>query len=115
MEEHLSGPRHRLRLFITLPSFPRLQAAEEFWTMKKNGISRRLTTSPSHAKKYRLGHLHLDLCISLLFGIVWHIYWLIFLVLIGVVACVIILSFDEHMEYVLPVNEIARIEKECGR
>ena len=31
--------------------------------------------------------------------------------LIGVIACVIILSFDDEMEYVLPAAEVAKIEQ----
>ena len=45
------------------------------------------------------------------FAIVWQIIWLIIVGLIGVIACVITLSFDDEMEYVLPAAEVAKIEK----
>lgn len=44
------------------------------------------------------------------FAIVWHVLWLTILGLLGVIICTIILSFDEHREYVLPAEEVARLE-----
>jgi len=44
------------------------------------------------------------------FGFVWHIVWMIVLGLVGAIACVIIRSFDEETEYVIPAAEVARIE-----
>ena len=44
------------------------------------------------------------------FAIVWHILWLIVLGLIGSIACIIIVSFDEHTEYLLPAAEVAHHE-----
>lgn len=49
------------------------------------------------------------------FGIVWHIYWLMALGLCGVIACVIILSFDDHLEYELSADEVAKIEQSYHR
>ena len=49
------------------------------------------------------------------FAIVWQIIWLIIVGLIGVIACIITLSFDDEMEYVLPAAEVAKIEKSYVR
>ncbi len=102
--------------FYNFAIIPTVTSGEEFWTMKKNGIKPSTDYKPFHTPKNTGWGIYISIFAFLFsFGIVWHIYWLIFLGLIGVVACIIILSFDEHMEYVLPVSEIARIEKECGR
>lgn len=102
--------------FYNFAIIPTVTSGEEFWTMKKNGIKPSTDYKPFHTPKNTAWGIYISIFAFLFsFGIVWHIYWLIFLGLIGVVACIIILSFDEHMEYVLPVSEIARIEKECGR
>ena len=45
------------------------------------------------------------------FALVWHIIWLIVLGLGGAIACVIIRSFDEHTEYMLPAAEVERLDK----
>jgi cytochrome o ubiquinol oxidase subunit 1 len=47
----------------------------------------------------------------LAFALVWHIYWLALLGLIGTMACVIILSFDEHMEYVMSAKQVEQFER----
>ena len=51
----------------------------------------------------------------LAFALVWHILWLGLLGFIGATACVIIRSFDEHTEYVLPGTEVAKIEMSKAR
>jgi cytochrome o ubiquinol oxidase subunit 1 len=48
------------------------------------------------------------------FAIVWHIYWLAIFGIVGAIVCVIIVSFDEHMEYVLPAAEVTQIETAKG-
>ncbi len=44
------------------------------------------------------------------FALVWHMVWLAGLGLAGAIACVIVRSFAEDTEYVLPASEVARIE-----
>ena len=45
---------------------------------------------------------------------VWHIYWLAVLALIGAIVCVVIRTFDEHSEYEIPAAEVERMEKARG-
>lgn len=45
------------------------------------------------------------------FAIIWQIIWLFALGLIGAIACVIALSFDDEMEFVLPAEKVAEMEK----
>lgn len=44
------------------------------------------------------------------FGFVWHIIWLAIVGLIGSVICVIIYSFDEETEYLVPAAKVEEIE-----
>ncbi|MBF0206419.1 MAG: cbb3-type cytochrome c oxidase subunit I [Oligoflexia bacterium] len=44
------------------------------------------------------------------FAVVWHILWLATIGLVGTIVCVIIISFDEHREYILPAAEVAQNE-----
>ena len=46
------------------------------------------------------------------FALVWHIIWLLVVGLIGAIACVVIRSFDEETEYVIPAAEVERMEKQ---
>ncbi len=102
--------------FYNFAIIPHVTSDEEFWTMKKQGIKPSTDYKDIHTPRNTGWGIYISIFAFLFsFGIVWHMYWLILLGVIGVAACIIILSFDEHMEYVLPAKEIARIEKECGR
>jgi cytochrome o ubiquinol oxidase subunit 1 len=49
------------------------------------------------------------------FGMVWHIYWMIALGLVGVFATVIARAFNQNTDYYLKSDEIMRLEKERVR
>jgi len=44
------------------------------------------------------------------FAMVWQIWWLAAVGLIGAIACVIIRSFDEETEYVIPAGQVEKME-----
>jgi cytochrome o ubiquinol oxidase subunit 1 len=45
------------------------------------------------------------------FAMVWHIIWLAVVGLGGAIVCVIMRSFDEDTEYILPAKEVERLDK----
>jgi cytochrome o ubiquinol oxidase subunit 1 len=45
------------------------------------------------------------------FAIVWQIIWLIIFGILGIITCIVILSFDDDLEYVLTAEEVAKIEQ----
>ncbi len=49
------------------------------------------------------------------FALVWHIWWLLVVGLIGAVVCVIVRAFEEETEYVIPAAEVERMEKDSKR
>jgi cytochrome o ubiquinol oxidase subunit 1 len=102
--------------FYNFAIIPHVTTSDPFWHMKKEGLHPSKEYKDFHTPRNTGWGIYISVFAFLMsFGIVWHIYWLIFLGLIGVTVSVIILSFDEHMEYVLPASEIAKIEKEHGR
>ncbi len=44
------------------------------------------------------------------FGLIWHIWWLAALGLIGIVSLIIVKTFDENSEYTITAAEVAKIE-----
>ena len=52
------------------------------------------------------------LSIAFGFAMVWHIWWLAIGSLIGIIATVIYFGFDDDNEYVIPAEEVKRIEDE---
>jgi cytochrome o ubiquinol oxidase subunit 1 len=56
--------------------------------------------------------LYIGACSFLLgFGVVWHMYWLVPLALLSILTLLIIRSFDEEIEEIIPAAEIERMEK----
>ncbi|HEX2583343.1 MAG TPA: cbb3-type cytochrome c oxidase subunit I [Chlamydiales bacterium] len=49
------------------------------------------------------------------FAVVWYIFWLALVSLIGILACILIRLWDRHTETFLSPEEIARIESETRR
>jgi cytochrome o ubiquinol oxidase subunit 1 len=45
------------------------------------------------------------------FGLIWHIYWLAVLGLAGILTFIIMRSREEETEYVIPAEEVRRLEK----
>jgi cytochrome o ubiquinol oxidase subunit 1 len=48
----------------------------------------------------------------LCFGLIWHIWWLAGLGLLGMVGSFIARSYDRDVDYWVPASEVARIENE---
>lgn len=102
--------------FYNFAIIPTVTSAEEFWTMKQEGIRPSTNYKDIHMFRNTGWGIYISIFAFLMsFGIVWHIYWLMIAGLLAVVVSVIILSFDDHFEYVLPASEIAKVEKEHGR
>jgi cytochrome o ubiquinol oxidase subunit 1 len=45
------------------------------------------------------------------FGLVWHIIWMSLGGVIASIICVIVRSFDEDTEYVIPAAEVEKMDK----
>ncbi len=49
------------------------------------------------------------------FGMIWHIYWMVVLCLLAIVASVIYRGLSENNEYTLPAADVAKIENALAR
>lgn len=95
---------------------PNITGREEFWEMKKRGTKEEKPIEDIQlSKNTGMGIYISSVSFLAAFAIVWHIHWLTILALIGIILCVIIRSFDDNTEYVLPAAEIAKMEKAKGR
>lgn len=45
------------------------------------------------------------------FSLIWHVWWLLPVSIIGVILCLIVRSFDMHTHYIIPASEVAHIER----
>jgi len=87
--------------FYNFAVIPTVTSREPFWDMKQKGMH----PSQKREEIVLFKNTGFGLYISgfsflAAFAIVWRIYWLIALGLLGVIACIIILSFNDEMEEV---------------
>jgi cytochrome o ubiquinol oxidase subunit 1 len=102
--------------FYNFAVIPEVSERDAFWEMKK---SKQLVTQ----RKYNDIIMPKNTSVSVLIGgfsfifgfsMIWHIYWLGIIGLIGVIICVIARGTNDDTEYVVPASEIEKIEKEHG-
>lgn len=98
--------------FYNFAKIPEVTSRDAFWEMKKNG-----THNKTHVyediempKNTALGLYISGFALVFGFAMVWHIFWLAILCVVGGVVCMIIRTFDKETEYVVPAAEIERIE-----
>lgn len=90
---------------------PPILSYQPFWDLKLQGWKREDKFVDIECFKNTGMGIYISIFAFLAgFAVVWQIIWLIAVGLIGVIACVIILSFDDHMEYVLTAEEVRKIE-----
>jgi cytochrome o ubiquinol oxidase subunit I len=97
--------------FYNFAVIPTVTGPEEFWAMKKRGYQPQKQYEDILLPKNTGMGIYISVFAFLFgFAVVWHILWLVVLGLVGVIVCVIRVSFDENMEYVLTAAEVAQIE-----
>lgn len=98
--------------FYNFAIVPPIKSFEPFWDLKKQGWKPPKKYEDIECFKNTGMGIYISLYAFLAsFAIVWHIKWLAVLGCIGVIVCIIILSFDDELEYILPAAEVAKIEK----
>ena len=105
--------------FYNFAVIPEVHERDAFWEMKKQGKvlpGNKPATLPKYEDielpKNTAMAIYVSGFVFLLgFALVWHIMWLIALGLVGAIACVVIRSFDEHTEYIVPAVQVEKMEK----
>jgi len=97
--------------FYNFSVIPKVTSREEFWEMKKRGHQPRKHYEDIELPKNTGMGIYVS-AFAFLFGfaMVWYIFWLAILGLVGIIVCVILRSLDDDTEYVVPAAEVARIE-----
>jgi cytochrome o ubiquinol oxidase subunit 1 len=45
------------------------------------------------------------------FALIWHIWWLVGLAAVGAFATFVVFAWRDEDEYIIPANEVARIDR----
>jgi cytochrome o ubiquinol oxidase subunit 1 len=100
--------------FYNFAEQPKVNDLDAYWGMKERGVS-----TLSHTD-YRAIHMPRNTSAGLVisvfalicsFALVWHIWWLAIFGLVASVVAMIVRSYDEDIDYFVPAQEVARIEK----
>lgn len=98
--------------FYNFAVMPEITSREPFWDMKQQGGKPDTHYQDIECFKNTGMGIYISIFGFLAgFAIIWHIVWLVLVGLIGIIACIILLSFDDEFEYMLPAAEVAKIEK----
>ncbi len=99
--------------FYNFAVIPQVETRDAFWEMKKNGkINKKILYESIHVpKNTATGMFVAVFCFLIGFAMVWHIFWLALVSLIGAVAVVIYRSLDEHTEYELKASVVEKMEQ----
>jgi len=103
--------------FYNYAIIPHVDSIDPFWEQKqaiKNGMK---LPEPQYKDVHMPRNTGTGFIIAVFaglfgFGLVWHIFWLIFLGIIGIFATVIVRSFNTDTDYYVKVDEVKKIEAE---
>ncbi|NLO69881.1 MAG: cytochrome o ubiquinol oxidase subunit I [Porphyromonadaceae bacterium] len=111
LEWHTSSPPADYNFAI----IPTVKEIDDFNRMKEEGIAFKQPEKyfPIVMPKNRPhGAIIGVLTIVFGFAMVWHIWWLAIVSFVGIIGTVVAIGFDDDSEYVIPAEEVKRIEDE---
>ncbi|WGL97768.1 cytochrome o ubiquinol oxidase subunit I [Arsenophonus sp. aPb] len=101
--------------FYNFAKEPQIDTRDAWWDMKEKGIAYKQPTKyePIHMpQNTAAGVIISAFCLMFGFAMVWHIWWLAIIGFAGIIATWIGKSFDDNVDYYVPVKEIERIENQ---
>ncbi|WP_340607980.1 cytochrome o ubiquinol oxidase subunit I [Xenorhabdus bharatensis] len=99
--------------FYNFAEVPHIQTRDAWWDMKEKG------TEYKRPAKYEEIHMPKNtgagviisaFCLVLGFAFIWHIWWMAIASFAGIVISCIVKSFDEDVDYYVPVAEVEKVE-----
>jgi cytochrome o ubiquinol oxidase subunit 1 len=87
---------------------PVVHSRDAFWTMKHGGAHvERHYEDIRMPKNSALGIFIAAAAFGLGFGVIWHIWWLVIVGVVGIIGGIFARTFTDEVEYVIPASEIA--------
>ena len=97
---------------------PNVEGEEAYWGIKQNALEqRRLTDLPDYQpielpKNSPTGFVVAFFAVVAGFALIWHIWWLVIVGLIGAFSVFVVFAWRDHSEYEMPATEVAQIDHE---
>ena len=101
--------------FYNFAVLPEVSELDQFWTDKehKRAYPRHAHYADIHMPRNTgVGVVMGGFATLLGFGLIWHIWWLAILGLVGMVGAFIVRSYDRDVDYYVPGAEVEKIERE---
>ncbi|OBX09275.1 cytochrome o ubiquinol oxidase subunit I [Gallibacterium salpingitidis] len=99
--------------FYNFAVTPRVEDRDAFWDNKEKGVAYAKPTAyePIHMPKNTAAGLIIAV-FTMVFGfaMIWHIWWLAIVSFVGMIVTWIAKSFDQDVDYYVPVDQIETIE-----
>lgn len=99
--------------FYNFAVTPRVEDRDAFWDNKEKGVAyaKPITYAPIHMPKNTAAGVIIAV-FTMIFGfaMIWHIWWLAIVSFVGMVVTWIAKSFDQDVDYYVPVDQIETIE-----
>ncbi|MDO7931060.1 cytochrome o ubiquinol oxidase subunit I [Xanthomonas euvesicatoria pv. eucalypti] len=99
--------------FYNFAVLPHIDDRDQFWADKQNGKGwvRPSKYEPIHMPRNTGAGVYIGAFSVLLgFGLIWHIWWLAIIGLVGMIGSFIARTFDDDIDYWVPADEVERIE-----
>jgi cytochrome o ubiquinol oxidase subunit 1 len=97
---------------------PPVQGAEVYWQVKQRAFEhQRLPKEPDYQpiempRNSPTGFVCAFFATLIGFALIWHIWWLMIVGLVGAYATFVVFAWRDVPEYVIPAEEVARIDRE---
>ncbi|HEX4774446.1 MAG TPA: cbb3-type cytochrome c oxidase subunit I [Candidatus Saccharimonadales bacterium] len=87
-----------------------VDSRDAFWEMKNSKVVKPEYEDIHLPKNSGLGIFIAAFAFLFGFGMIWHIWWLLPIGLVGVISCIVVRASEEHTEYLIPAKEVAEME-----
>jgi cytochrome o ubiquinol oxidase subunit 1 len=96
---------------------PQVQDAESYWEVKQRAFEQsRLSEEPNYQaiempRNSPTGFVCAFFATLVGFALIWHIWWLMIVGLIGAYATFVVFAWRDVPEYIIPADEVARLDR----
>jgi cytochrome o ubiquinol oxidase subunit 1 len=96
---------------------PRVEGRDAYWAMKQRARRQGgLSEEPRYAdiempRNSATGFICAFFATFMGFALIWHIWWMVALAALGAYATFVVFAWRDRVEYVIPADEVARIDR----
>ncbi len=106
--------------FYNFAFIPEVHEIDPFWAMKAHPSPVDPSIKPIYQDIHMPKNTPMGLYIGafslvLGFALIWYMWWLAMLTLLGIITCLIIRLSDDHTDYYVPAAEVEQIEQEIAK